>query len=266
MRLELKKIDWRFSKDLCLPLDVSNPMKANRSIRELALERLQDGVSTSEIAESLKVSKRTVQRWKKEGNNYGAKQVRLKSRKLTDEQEESVLKFIEKKPGVYAKNIVAYAAENFKVKICKTTVHNLFRKHNITRKVGTRVNHRYKVELGRQYLAELQESYTPMFGSIDEASVMLNLTATHGYAIKGKRAVIPQPSRRTVSYMLILCVTPVGVVYWSIRSGTFNAEAFCEVLKNLPNGLNLMLDNARIHQLLLEGRYDIHNLLRETSS
>ena len=47
--------------------------------------------------------------------------------------------------------------------------------------------------------------------------------------------------------MLILCVTPVGVVYWSIRSGTFDSEAFCEVLKNLPNGLNLMLDNARIH-------------------
>ena len=78
-------------------MNVSNPMKANRSIRELALERLQDGVSTAEIAESLKVSKRTMQRWKKEGNNYGSKQVRLKSRKLTDEQGKSVLKFIEKK-------------------------------------------------------------------------------------------------------------------------------------------------------------------------
>ena len=82
---------------------------------------------------------------------------------------------------------MANAAENFNVKICKTTVHNLFRKHNITRKVGTRVNHRYKVELGRQYPKAL------------------------------------------------------------IRSGTFDAEAFCEVLKKLPNGLNLMLDNARIH-------------------
>ena len=47
--------------------------------------------------------------------------------------------------------------------------------------------------------------------------------------------------------MLTLCICPVGVLYWNLRSGTVNAEIFCEVLQKLPNGISLMLDNAKIH-------------------
>ena len=98
-----------------------------------------------------------------------------------------------------------------------------------------------------QFLDEMRFAYSPLTASIDEMSVMLNIAPLYGYAPRGQRAIVRQPSKRTVSYMLILCICPVGVLYWSLRSGTMDAEAFCETLKRLPDGITLMLDNARTH-------------------
>lgn len=51
---------------------------------------------------------------------------------------------------------------------------------------------------------------------------MLDVAPSYGYAPRGQRAVISQPSRRTVSYMLTLCVCPVGILYWTLRSGSID--------------------------------------------
>lgn len=50
-----------------------------------------------------------------------------------------------------------------------------------------------------------------------------------------------------MTYTLILCVCPIGVLNWSLRSGTVDSEVFSEFLGRLPDGITLMLDNARIH-------------------
>ena len=68
-------------------------------------------------------------------------------------------------------------------------------------------------------------------------------TVTRRIYYPGDRAVIPQPGRRTVSYSLLLCICPVGVLNWSLRSGTVDSE----FLGKLPIGITLLLDNARIH-------------------
>lgn len=83
--------------------------------------------------------------------------------------------------------------------------------------------------------------------SIDECSVMLNLAPTYGWAPRGQRAVIRQPGKRTVSYSLLLCISPVGVLNWSLRSGTIDSEIFSQFLAKLPNDITVLLDNARIH-------------------
>ena len=93
----------------------------------------------------------------------------------------------------------------------------------------------------------MQSLHSDSHASIDEMSVMLDLAPFYGYAKRGQRAVIKQPGKRTVSYMLTLCVGPTGVLHWDLRSGSITAEVFCEILKELPDGITLMLDNARIH-------------------
>ena len=50
-----------------------------------------------------------------------------------------------------------------------------------------------------------------------------------------------------MSYSLLLCNCPVGVLNWSLTSGTIDSVVFAEFLGKLPNGTTLLLDNARIH-------------------
>ena len=221
-------------------------MKAKQSVRTLAMQHLENGATIASTAASVRVSRRTVQRWKKQAENCD-KILRPERRSLNQQQEEAVIKFVEQRPGIYMKHIVQFVSETFGIGISRDTASRIMRRNNITRKKGTRVNNRFRPDLGKQFLDEISSTYTPLIASIDEMSIMLNSAPSHGYATRGKRAVIPQPSRRTVSYMLILSVCPVGVLHWTLRSGTINAEIFCNTLAKLPNGLTLILDNARIH-------------------
>ena len=50
-----------------------------------------------------------------------------------------------------------------------------------------------------------------------------------------------------MSYSLLLCVSPVGVLHWSLRSGTVDNVVFSDFLNRLPDGITLVLDNAKIH-------------------
>ena len=47
--------------------------------------------------------------------------------------------------------------------------------------------------------------------------------------------------------MVTLCISPIGVLYWNVRTGSITAETFVEILKKLPDGLTLILDNAPVH-------------------
>ena len=85
------------------------------------------------------------------------------------------------------------------------------------------------------------------FASIDEMSVMLNSAPSYGYAPRGQRAVILQPSRRTVSRMLTLCISCSGVIHWDSREGAITGKVFSEILRKLPDGLTLLLDNSPVH-------------------
>ena len=226
-------------------------MKSKKTTKDLALDRNDEGYSTAQIASFLKVSQRTIQRWiQKSRTALPGKSARLKSKRLTSQQENGVLKFVEDNAGVFLDQVKASAFDTYDVSISIPTASRLLSKNNITRKRGTQVNTKYIPERGLRFLEDLRPTYDSnpvMFASLDEMSVMLNLAPNYGYARKGRRAFIPQPSKRTVSYMVTLCISPVGVLYWNLRDGTINAETFIEVLKKLPDGLTLMLDNCSIY-------------------
>ena len=223
-------------------------MKA-KAVRQLALEHRESGISTAQIALFLKVSQRTVQLWIKQGPEQdNGKPLTIGRRTLSPIQEEGVLEFVEGNPGIFLQDVIDMVSQRYAVTISRNSVSALLKRNAITRKRGTRVNLKYNSQLGEVFLNEIRPLYsTTSFASIDEMSVMLNLAPTYGYAKRGQRAVIRQPSRRTVSYMITLCVSPTGIVFWDLRDGSVTAQTFCKVLQGLPNGLILMLDNARVH-------------------
>ena len=205
----------------------------------------------SRIADFLGVSQRTIQRWLKQGRTLlHEKSQRLNSRKHTTQQEDGVLEFLEKNAGVFLDEVKDFVSATYGVSISVPTACRLLSKHEITRKRATRVNVKYRSEKGMRFLEEIRPIYNNnpvMFASLDEMAVMLNLAPTYGYARKGRRAIVPQPGKRTVTYMVTLCISPVGVLYWNARTGSITAETFIEILERLPDGLTLMLDNAPVH-------------------
>lgn len=165
---------------------------------------------------------------------------RAKSRKLTPEQEAEVLAFVDGNAGVFLDEVKDFVAETHGTAISTSTASRLLAKHECTRKRGTRVNVKYKTEKGMRFLEDIRpifENNPIMFASLDEMSMMLNLAPTYGYARKGRRAIILQPGkgqRRTWSHTLR--ISPVGILFWNVRTGSINAETFVEVLKRLPDG------------------------------
>ena len=226
-------------------------MKSKKTIKTFALDCHEEGDSTAKIAAFLEVSQRTIQRWVKKGRSVIVEKTsRLKSRKLTEEQQESVLEFVEKNSGIFQDQVVNFISETHGVSISTSTVSRILIENGFTRKKGTRMNLKYKVEKDMRFLEDIRPLYDQnpiMFASLDEMSVMLNLAPTCGYARKGVRAIVSQPGKRTVSYMLTLCICPIGIVIWIWRNGSVNAETFSDFLRKLPNGLTVTLDDARIH-------------------
>ena len=221
--------------------------KATKSAKEIAFEHRRKGIGVVESARTLGVCRKGIQRWRAQGQEFPCRKARPDRRRLDATQEQAILGFVDSKPGQFQDQIVDFVDEQFGIKISQPTISRLLRRNNLTRKQGTRVNYKFDEGKGRQFLEDIREINTPLIASLDEMSVMLNLAPTHGYALRGRRAVIPQPSRRIVSYMLTLVIYPVGILYWSLRSGTIDAEIFSETLTKLPDGITLLLDNARVH-------------------
>ncbi len=115
-------------------------MKYAQPIKDLANAHINEGKTTAEIAEYLKVSQRSVQRWSKQEQCQRSKQVeRVKRRKLTQEQEQAVLELIAGRPGSVLEDIVEYVSETFLDNFTIYSVTN-DEKIRLTRKRGTRVN------------------------------------------------------------------------------------------------------------------------------
>lgn len=160
------------------------------------------------------------------------------------------MNFVANRAGCILEDIVEFVATSYDVSISDRTALRILDRHDYTRKRGTRQNNKLSVIKSMQFLVDLRQLYnsnSSSLASIDEMSVMLNIAPTYGYAPRGQRAVIPQPSKRTVSRMLTLCVSPNGVLLWDLRDGSINGEVFIEILSRLPDGLILMLDNAPVH-------------------
>ena len=151
---------------------------------------------------------------------------------------------VRRNPGMQLKTLVKHVSDAYNLTITTRTASNILKRGGVTRKRGTKINVKYQIEKGYKFLEDLRRCYCPLFASFDECSFMLNLAPAYGWATRGKRAVIPQPGKRTVSYSLLMCISPVGVLNWSLRSGTIDSLVFSEFLGKLPNGITLMPLNA----------------------
>ena len=88
----------------------------SKEVRDLALAHVEDGTSTKEIAKFLKVSERTVRRWKKVGPIDAVRKLdRVNRRCLTPIQEEGVLALIEERPGILLEDVIDVVSQRHSI-------------------------------------------------------------------------------------------------------------------------------------------------------
>lgn len=182
--------------------------------------RLDEGMSTADVAKFVGVTQRSIQLWKKADRNQEKRSTRPEMRLLTLEHEKGVLQHIAENPDVVLEQIVEFVLDSYSVVISRFTASRILKRHKITRKRGARMNHRYVLSKGLDFLdCCVRPLYGSQLVSIEEMSVTLNVASLYVYALRGQRAVLSQPSRRTVSFMLKLCVDLSGVIHWSLDNG-----------------------------------------------
>ena len=146
-----------------------------------------------------------------------------------------LIALIKKKPGNLLKDFVDFVSQRNCVTASRFAVFEVMKRNDITCKGETRANMKFNVGRGQEFLADIRDFYSTSFASLGEMSVMLNVAPLYGASKRGQRAVIPQPGRRKISYMLTLFVCPQGICTCVLQADYCRNES----LPNLMNETDL---------------------------
>jgi len=105
-------------------------------LRERVVSSLESGMSKSAVARLFKIDRSTVQSYSKlaETGNLAAKQSPGRPKKLSDEQETSLLEYIKTNNDLSLEEYAEWLASSYGVKIAFSTVHLYCQRAKITRK------------------------------------------------------------------------------------------------------------------------------------
>lgn len=85
--------------------------------------------------------------------------------KLTQGKEQAELELVARRPGSVLENIVEYVSETFSCDNFMVKVSRMPKRHDSTRKGGTRVSLQHNADKGLQFLEDIRSSF-PLVGSI----------------------------------------------------------------------------------------------------
>ena len=151
------------------------------------------------------------------------------------------------------------------VKISVSTAGLILKRANYTHKKAVKRNTEYDVEKGMHFLNELRSMFSAQLASIDEASFHLNSAPRYAWAPKGHRAIITRPMVRGQRFSLLLCVSPTGVLGYTLVPGSVNSVIFTQFVQTLPRGLTLLLDNVSTHKATKSLTKKGHPTVRESA-
>lgn len=174
-------------------------------------------------------------------------------RKISDEIEIYIVKYVTKKINFVCKNLKRCIKNIFNIKLSRSSIYRILKKHNITNK---KIYNKYvppkrniKKEV-KKLLKDVKEVGINNIVSIDESSFDTHIRPNNGWSKKGsaiKRTITPVRKRKT----LTLAVTSEKVLDYDIINGSSNALNFEKFLKEklLPKMKNqtILMDNVRFH-------------------
>lgn len=265
---------------------------AQHEIRRIAVARLAEGESPSEVAESLGVSRTSVYHWRDayERGGDAALTPRKKTgrpRTFTPEEEEQVRRWIQGKDprqygfdfGLWTRLIVQeMVRERLGHELSVTSVGRLLHRIGVTPQKPLQRAYERDPEAVAKWVTEtypaLKKRATRTNARIfflDEAGFRSDEPRGRTWGVRGETPVLAKPGNRQ-SINAISAVTAEGHFWWDTFKGSLNATRFEEFLrafmKHRRRPVFLVLDghpshrSTRIKKLVqeLEGRLELHFL------
>ena len=222
-------------------------MKA-QCVREIFFRMKQQGHSMKTIAAALGVTRQTLHRWQKEGLQKPARSSgRPQARKVNNTVAAALFQHFSNQNTVTLRQAADWLAQHHAIHVCRMTVLNYCRRYRLTYKKATKAYLEMNEMKARQFLRQMATSYSPRVVALDEAAFCLNHVRAYAWSIRGSRAIVARPAVRKKARSLLLCVSSTGVIKWELYEGAVDAVRFSTFLQDLPDGSNVVLDNAKIH-------------------
>lgn len=234
------------------------------SLRERAAHLLAVSHNNDAVAHTLRISKRTVERWRSNIRVFGEIQrpsnlaVRGRPRKLTKAIEDSLLEWASRQDqSPYLDEMKAYIEDQFGVVVHLSTVQRVLKSRGWSWKKGDKYNPARDSELRAQYWGRVHRYKASQLVVLDESAVNeRTLDRRWGWSPKGvSYKVVNTTQNRSQSWSILPGMGINGYLECEIWQGSFNSERFIFFVQRLLKKMTpypgprsvLLMDNCSIH-------------------
>lgn len=205
-----------------------------------------------------KISKSSLYNWISlhKTNKLTYKKIYTKKSKILPEIKCYIRSYVLRKKRFIYKKLITMIKKRYNVPISKTSLYNVLKKLNITRKrfrckfIYKRKNiHNEEIKKFKHLIKNININ---KIISIDETHIDTHITSIYGWNVKGKKIYTKKYIRYKKRFTIIMAINNNKVVHYKIIENSANSEDFKNFLLemnkkyNLKNQ-NLLMDNARIH-------------------
>jgi transposase len=237
-----------------------------------------EGISTQDLAKTLRLSLFTVQEYLREYDSQDKTQSSPRGgseSKLSEEQTESLLKHLSEKTYLKVKGIVAYVHEQYGIKYSRSGMTSWLIEHGFTYKRPKKIPGKLDPEKQRVFI----EQYTALKETLKPDEEIYFVDAVHpehqsqavcGWIKKGVQKTLQTSGKQLrLHFAGALCLT--GMKIFAEEYKTVDAEAMIDFFKKLEKQtaakvIHVILDNARsnknkkLEEFLTSSRIKVHYL------
>jgi len=261
-----------------LEYKLKNPKDYSERNRLCVILGYDEGISTQDLAKTLRISLITVQEYLREydsQNKTGSSHRGGSESKLSRDQTESLLKHLQEKTYLKVKGIIAYVRDRYGIKYSRSGMTDWLIQHGFTYKRPKKVPGKLDPQKQRVFI----EEYTALKETLEPNEEIYFIDAVHpehqsqsvcGWIKKGVQKTLQTSGKQLrLHFAGALCLT--GMKIFAEEYKTVDADAMIDFFKKLEKQteaqvIHVILDNARSNKnkklegFLRSSRIKVHYL------
>jgi len=219
-------------------------------------------MSTAKIAASLDLPRRVVQRtlkiWREVGDVMRDPRRVRDAIIMTPHEVTYLLTLIERTPDIYLDELVEELQRQHNISVSVATMSRTLKLLGLTNKRLSKHAEERCEETRRAFQFAISDEPPERLVFVDECAVnILTTYRLNGWSMKGRRSNKRALFGRGNRYSVLPALSLEGIIYATIKQGSFDGEAFITFLRGLlprmnpypaPNSV-LVMDNCQIHHV-----------------